>query len=91
MNFRKIDGSPKTFILVFQTGDELAVGLLQFAYAARAQNHSSQRHTWTPPAYTRGHRNGPISRPAHQGNNENSGHFRCRSQGPLLPCSRRFA
>lgn len=31
MNFKKIDGSPKTFILVFQTGDELAAGLLQFA------------------------------------------------------------
>jgi hypothetical protein len=31
MNFKKIDESPKTFILVFQTGDELAAGLLQFA------------------------------------------------------------
>jgi uncharacterized protein len=31
MNFKKIDESPKTFILVFQTGDELATGLLQFA------------------------------------------------------------
>ena len=31
MNFKKIDESPKTFILVFQTGDELAEGLLQFA------------------------------------------------------------
>jgi hypothetical protein len=31
MNFRKIDGSPKTFILVFQTGDELAEGILRFA------------------------------------------------------------
>jgi uncharacterized protein len=31
MNFRKIDESPKTFILVFKTGDELADGLLQFA------------------------------------------------------------
>ncbi len=31
MNFRKIDESPKTFILVFETGDELANGLLQFA------------------------------------------------------------
>jgi uncharacterized protein len=31
MNFRKIDESPKTFILVFETGDELADGLLQFA------------------------------------------------------------
>jgi uncharacterized protein len=30
MNFRKIDESPKTFILVFKTGDELADGLLQF-------------------------------------------------------------
>lgn len=31
MNFRKINESPKTFILVFKTGDELADGLLQFA------------------------------------------------------------
>jgi hypothetical protein len=31
MNFKKIDESPKTFILVFQTGDELAKGLLRFA------------------------------------------------------------
>jgi uncharacterized protein len=31
MRFRKIDESPQTFILVFQTGDELAEGLLRFA------------------------------------------------------------
>lgn len=31
MHFRKIDETPKTFILVFETGDELAAGLLQFA------------------------------------------------------------
>jgi uncharacterized protein len=31
MNFKKIDESPKTFILVFETGDELAEGLLRFA------------------------------------------------------------
>jgi predicted DNA-binding protein with PD1-like motif len=31
MNFKKIDESQKAFILVFQTGDELAAGLLQFA------------------------------------------------------------
>lgn len=31
MKFRQIDDSPQTFILVFQTGDELADGLLQFA------------------------------------------------------------
>src|SRR5260370_38192479 len=31
MHFRKIDDSPQTFILVFQTGDELAEGLLRFA------------------------------------------------------------
>ena len=31
MNSTKIDDSPKTFILVFETGDELADGLLQFA------------------------------------------------------------
>jgi hypothetical protein len=31
MKYRQIDQSPKTFILVFQTGDELAKGLQQFA------------------------------------------------------------
>jgi len=31
MRFRKIDDSPQTFILVFETGDELAGGLEQFA------------------------------------------------------------
>jgi uncharacterized protein len=31
MNFRQVDQSPKTFILVFKEGDELADGLLQFA------------------------------------------------------------
>jgi uncharacterized protein len=31
MKFKIIDESPKTFILVFETGDELAEGLLQFA------------------------------------------------------------
>jgi predicted DNA-binding protein with PD1-like motif len=31
MNFRKIDESPKTFILMFETGEELVDGLLQFA------------------------------------------------------------
>jgi uncharacterized protein len=31
MNFRKIDESPKTFILLFETGEELVDGLLQFA------------------------------------------------------------
>ena len=31
MNFRKIDESPKTFILMFETGEELVNGLLQFA------------------------------------------------------------
>src|ERR1700722_11193718 len=31
MNFRQIDQSPKTFVLVFQTGDELANGLSKFA------------------------------------------------------------
>lgn len=35
MNFRQIDTSPQTFILVFQTGDELADGLLQFAKERR--------------------------------------------------------
>src|SRR5260370_11581367 len=31
MHFRKIDDSPQTFILVFETGDEFAEGLLRFA------------------------------------------------------------
>lgn len=31
MKFRQIDDEPQTFILVFETGDELAEGLLQFA------------------------------------------------------------
>ena len=31
MKFRQIDQSSKTFFLVFQTGDELAKGLLEFA------------------------------------------------------------
>jgi predicted DNA-binding protein with PD1-like motif len=35
MKFRLIDQTPKTFVLVFQTGDELAKGLLQFAVEQR--------------------------------------------------------
>lgn len=35
MNFRKIDQSPETFVLVFRTGDELAEGLLGFAKKER--------------------------------------------------------
>ena len=31
MDFRQIDQSPKTFVLVFRTGDELATGLSKFA------------------------------------------------------------
>ncbi len=31
MNFKQIDQFPKTFILVFATGDELASDLLAFA------------------------------------------------------------
>jgi uncharacterized protein len=31
MTFRQIDQSPKTFVLVFRTGDELANGLAKFA------------------------------------------------------------
>lgn len=31
MKSRQIDQSPKTFVLVFETGDELAKGLLEFA------------------------------------------------------------
>lgn len=33
MKFRLIDQTPKTFVLVFQTGDELATGLSRFAEA----------------------------------------------------------
>jgi uncharacterized protein len=35
MKYRQIDQSPKTFILVFETGDELAKGLLEFAVEQR--------------------------------------------------------
>ena len=35
MKSRQIDQSPKTFILVFETGDELAKGLLEFAEQER--------------------------------------------------------
>jgi predicted DNA-binding protein with PD1-like motif len=35
MNFKLIDQTPKTFVLVFQTGDELATGLSQFAEEQR--------------------------------------------------------
>ncbi|HEX3670224.1 MAG TPA: PPC domain-containing DNA-binding protein [Candidatus Cybelea sp.] len=31
MHFKRIDDVPKTFVLVFDTGDELATGLLRFA------------------------------------------------------------
>jgi uncharacterized protein len=31
MRFKQIEASPKTFLLVFETGDELAGGLLAFA------------------------------------------------------------
>jgi predicted DNA-binding protein with PD1-like motif len=31
MRFRQINQSPKTFVLVFATGDELAAGMLKFA------------------------------------------------------------
>ena len=31
MKFRQIDQSPKTFVIVFQTGDDLAKGLSKFA------------------------------------------------------------
>ena len=40
MNFKKIDESPKTFILVFKLGDELAEGLLQFAKEQRLSSAS---------------------------------------------------
>src|ERR1700754_3729974 len=35
MKSRQIEESPKTFILVFETGDELAKGLLEFAIQER--------------------------------------------------------
>src|SRR6185295_9972983 len=35
MNFKQIDQSPKTFVLVFKTGDELAKGLSAFAEEQR--------------------------------------------------------
>lgn len=31
MRFKQIGASPKTFVLIFETGDELAGGLLEFA------------------------------------------------------------
>jgi uncharacterized protein len=37
VNFKQIDRIPKTFVLVFQTGDELATGLSEFA----AEQHLS--------------------------------------------------
>lgn len=40
MNFKKIDESPKTFILIFKVGDELAEGLLQFAKEQRLSSAS---------------------------------------------------
>jgi hypothetical protein len=36
MKSRQIDQSPKTFILVFETGDELAKGLLEIRGAGKA-------------------------------------------------------
>ena len=41
MKSRQIDQSPKTFILVFETGDELAKGLLEFAERERLSAASS--------------------------------------------------
>ncbi len=35
MKFRQINNSPQTFILIFETGDELAAGLLEFAKAQK--------------------------------------------------------
>jgi len=35
MKYKQIEQSPKTFILVFETGDELAKGLLSFAQAQK--------------------------------------------------------
>jgi uncharacterized protein len=35
MNYKQIDDSPQTFILVFETGDELAGGLAKFAKEKR--------------------------------------------------------
>src|ERR1700686_1804200 len=54
MKSRQIDQSPKAFILVFETGDELAKGLLEFAEQKRLSAasfkavgaHSSLRLAW---------------------------------------------
>ncbi len=35
LNFKQISESPRTFIIVFETGDELAEGLLRFAREQR--------------------------------------------------------
>ena len=43
MNFRKIEESPKTFILVFKTGDQLAEGLLSFAKQEKPSAASLRR------------------------------------------------
>jgi predicted DNA-binding protein with PD1-like motif len=40
MRFKQINESPRTFILVFETGDELAGGLSQFAKEQRLSNAS---------------------------------------------------
>ena len=53
MNFRQIDKSPKTFVLVFKTGDELAKGLSTFAEeqklsAASRFSRSRQRRLHFP-------------------------------------------
>jgi hypothetical protein len=53
MNFRQIDKSPKTFVLVFKTGDELAKGLSTFAEeqelsAASRFSRSRQRRLQFP-------------------------------------------
>lgn len=42
MNFKQIDKSPKTFILVFKMGEELAKGLTKFAEEQNAISRELQ-------------------------------------------------
>ena len=40
MHFKQIDASPETFIIIFETGDELAGGLSQFAKGQKLSSAS---------------------------------------------------
>ena len=48
MKSRQIDQSPKTFILVFETGDELAKGLLEFAEREKLLYWRVFKACWLP-------------------------------------------